>query len=92
MAQQVLIAKYTSENYFKVPVDIDLQDKKVIKSYGVKWNVLTISFVDENKEDLEIECYQEGEVDYKYPRNEEVGNIEDYDFLESESEQEEEEN
>ena len=64
MAQQVLIAKYTSENYFKVPVGIDLEDKKVIKSYGVKWNILTISFVDENKEDLKIECYQEGEVDY----------------------------
>ena len=89
MSQQVLIAKYTSENYFKVPVGIDLEDKKVIKSYGVKWNILTICFVDENKEDLEIECYHEGEVDLKYPRSEEVGVIEDYDFLESESEEEE---
>ena len=92
MAQQVLIAKYTSENYFKVPVGIDLEDKNVIKSYSVKWNILTISFVDENKKDLKIGCCHEGEVDYKYPRNEEVGNIEDYDFLESESEEEEEEN
>ena len=89
MSQQVLIAKYTSENYFKVPVGLDLEDKTVIKRYGVKWNILTISFVYEHKEDLEIECYQEGEVDYKYPRNEEVGNIEDYDFLESDEEEEE---
>lgn len=84
---QVLIAKYTSENYFKIPVGIDLDDEEVIEYYGVKWNTLTISFVDKNKEDLEIECYHEGETDYKYPTDIDVGNMEDApEFLESEEE------
>ena len=87
---QVIIAEYSFKNYFKVPVDIDLNDTTVVKGFNIKWNTLYIYFVDKNKEQLEIESCHQDEPDMKYPDNSDdlnVENIEDYEFLIDEDEE-----
>ena len=81
---QVIVAEYSFKTYFKIPLGMDLNDTKVIESFYIKWDTLNIHFVDKNKASLEIESCHQDENDMKYPDNAdnlEVENLEDYDFL-----------
>ena len=44
--RKVVIARYWVDEAFKVPDGIDLENKKQVKDWGVKWNTLYIYMVD----------------------------------------------
>ena len=63
---KVIIVKYTINDAFRVPKDIDLEDKSQVDYWYVKWNVLHI--VKLNGDDIQI-CSQGWihDSDYKRP-------------------------
>lgn len=63
---KVIIVKYTINDAFRVPKDIDLEDKSQVDYWYVKWNVLHI--VKPNGDDIQI-CSQGWihDSDYKRP-------------------------
>lgn len=63
---KVVIVRYTVSDAFKIPVGIDLEDKSVVKSWGVKWNKLYITFVDDTEKIIESKGWINN-ADYKYP-------------------------
>jgi hypothetical protein len=76
--RKMVVAEYWPPvSYYKLPDELDLEDKTVIKDYIVKWTTLYIHFVDGRT--LEIEPnYDPGEdIDWKYP---EIVKIEDADY------------
>jgi len=88
--RQVIVAKYTEEYIFKIPDGLDLQDKSVVESYGIKWNVLYINWTDKNKPPTEIESSRNSEHDHKFPDNDlEPEDASKYDFEYEEDEVEE---
>jgi hypothetical protein len=42
--RKVLVASFTQESVFKLPNNLDLEDKSVVKEYYVKWDELVISY------------------------------------------------
>ena len=44
--RKVVIARYWVDEAFKVPDGIDLENKKQVKDWEVKWNTLSIKMVD----------------------------------------------
>jgi hypothetical protein len=61
---------YTPEVYFKLPDGLDLEDETIVESYGVKWNILYINYVDGRTDEIETEYFPED--DYKDPDNIEI--------------------
>jgi hypothetical protein len=49
--RKVLCAKYSDEAVYKLPNNLDLEDKSVVKSYWIKWGTLYISYT--SKQNLE---------------------------------------
>lgn len=68
--QQVLRVDYIVTEQFRIPQGIDLNDSSQVKSYCVKYNKLFISFVDDSKEDIEVEpeFNQPRHFDWKHPK------------------------
>jgi hypothetical protein len=66
---KVVIVNYTIQEAFKIPASIDLEDKSVVKFWGVKWNKLCIYFVDGTEKEIESEGWID-EFDYKRPTGE----------------------
>jgi hypothetical protein len=63
---KVVIVRYTVLDAFKIPTGIDLEDKSVVKFWGVKWNELYITFVDGTEKIIESEGWTD-EPEFKYP-------------------------
>ena len=78
---------YPREVFFKIPKNIDLEDKSKVEEYWVKWNMLFIKFIDGTIQ--KIECCQENDEEYKHPENTEIKDKDDYGWF-SDSEEEEE--
>ena len=78
---------YPREVFFKIPKNIDLEDKSKVEEYWVKWNMLFIKFIDGTIQ--KIECCQENDEEYKHPENTEVKDRDDYGWF-SDSEEEDE--
>jgi hypothetical protein len=53
---------YAPEVCFKLPDGLDLEDKKIVESYGVRWNRLYINYVDGRTDEIETDLPQD---DYK---------------------------
>jgi hypothetical protein len=49
--RKLVVAKYHDEAVYKLPNNLDLEDKSVVKSYWIKWGVLHICYT--SKENLE---------------------------------------
>ena len=78
----ILLAKYITYTVFKLPSGItsyeDLDSNPDIKSWGVKYNQLSIEYKNGNTIEIESEFLPDESTDYKYPQNMDVEPIEDY--------------
>ena len=83
-------ATYLTQYIFKIPDGLDLEDKSVVKFWGVKWAKLYIVYVDGREE--EIEEYMEAEPDYKHPDSVAIEDADDYNVDYEEDEEEEDVN
>ncbi len=72
--RMAISAAYTMEDYYALPDGLDLKNKKIVKSWYIKWRRLTIEMVDGTE--LEIGPTIEGEIDFKYSNKEELVNLE----------------
>ena len=87
--RKVVYAKYYCDGCFKIPDGVDLEDKTVVKFWGIKYAKLHIHYVDGREE--EIEHVWDVEPDWKYPEKVKIGDAEDYNIEYSDDEEEEEE-
>ena len=79
---------YPREVFFKIPKNIDLEDKSKVEEYWVKWNMLFIKFIDGTIQ--KIECCQENDEEYKHPENTEIKDKDDYGWFSDSDEDEDE--
>lgn len=82
MSYKVVVAKYSCQDIFKIPKNVNLDDETIVKNWSVRWNKLHIYFVDGKM--LEIESEGMGEIDYKYPDNTVIEDGGDYGMDEEE--------
>lgn len=83
MKRQVLRVTYHApEAYFPIPAGLDLQNDPNVECCDVKWNTLFIHFIDGTC--LKIEATFEPEIDFKYPADEEIEDMDDYGFIDEE--------
>lgn len=77
--RKVLVATYPAHDVFVLPNSIDLEDKRVVKQYGVKYGTLHIFFVDGRNWELKpfLEASDCG-IDYKYPTTTEINTVNDW--------------
>lgn len=61
----VVVARYSEQHLFKIPLGVDLDDLSQVSNWGMKWNKLWIKYIDGREE--EIDAYLEFEIDYKDP-------------------------
>jgi len=91
--RQVVVATYYNpQSLFEIPKGLDLEDKSVVKDWGVKWNVLHIKYV--NGEEKTINPTRDArDDDLKRPEECEIIPAEDagYEYDEEEEEDEEDE-
>jgi len=80
---------YPREVFFKIPKNIDLEDKSKVEKYWVKWNMLFIKFIDGTIQ--KIECCQENDEEYKHPENTEIKDKDDYGWFSDSDEEDEDE-
>ena len=88
---KIVRAKYSAYTSFKIPKGINLEDKTQVKWWGIKYNTLFIHFVDETREEMEIEAEYEPELDCKYADEETIEKACEYGYTDSEDDDEEEE-
>ena len=94
--RKVVRAEYERpQSIFEIPDDLDLEDKSIVESWGVKWNTLRIKYVGVEGV-VEIEptrdaCESEG--DFKYPSFAAIDDAENvcYEYEDDEDEDEDEE-
>ena len=81
LKQQVLRVDYVITEQFRIPVNIDLNDKDVVKNYYVIWNKLIINFTDGTVKEIQPEYNVPENYDWKRPNGDceikEVDVIED---------------
>jgi hypothetical protein len=86
MSRQVIRVHYCVEDLFVIPENIDLNNKKQVKDYGIKWNMLYIYFVDGS----EIQIKSQGwidDFDYKRPNDDyEPEPAEDFGYVDNDDE------
>jgi len=63
--RQIVYATYKFDKVFKIPYDLDLEDKTVVEAWGVRYGNLWIRYTNGNLET--IDAYEEFEPDYKCP-------------------------
>jgi len=80
---------YAPESVFKIPDGLDLEDKSVVKFWGVKYNTLYIHYVDGHEEELEPTLNALDSSDYKHPQETEIEDADDCSVDYSEDEDEE---
>jgi hypothetical protein len=70
---KIVRATYTFTSAFRIPKGVDLEDKKTVSDWYIKWSVLYITFV--NGDELKVKPhYDELEcADYKHPDKTEIG-------------------
>jgi hypothetical protein len=71
-------ASYTIQDIYALPDGLDLNDKKTVKRWYIKWRTLTIEMKDGTELELCPTC--EGETDFKWANNEEIEKAEELMF------------
>ena len=69
--RKVVRACYTSYDYYVVPTGLDLEDKTVVSSWGIKWGKLWINLTN-GKEICITQPALEQEADHKFPDSTEI--------------------
>ena len=64
--RKIVRVQYSHQDVFKIPKGLDLEDKKQVKHWGVKWNRLWIEKVDGTELEIDAEGWI-NHFDYKYP-------------------------
>jgi len=73
---KMVVVEYQLSEKFKIPAGIDLNDKKQVVSWGVKWNKMTIQLVSGGELEVESEGWT---TDFDFKRPSSIGEIEDDD-------------
>jgi hypothetical protein len=68
---------YPPEHIFKIPDGLDLEDKSVVKDWGVKWGKLYITYADGKEQKIGQSLFWENDIDFKWPENVEIVNAEE---------------
>jgi hypothetical protein len=102
--RKVVVARWwTPKSVFKIPNNLDLEDKNIVKEWWVKYNTLYIKYIDEenyikytgekpNKDNTqEIENNDDSYTDYQWPEEQQIADADDYGVEYEEDEEEEEE-
>jgi hypothetical protein len=63
---KIVIVTYSFSDRFKVPKNIDLENKEIVKNWYVKWNILHIILVNGKELNIGSEGWMD-ELDLKYP-------------------------
>jgi hypothetical protein len=79
MSEKLVVATYTKYMFFKIPKDIDLDNKEQVESWHVKYNTLYINLV--KSETIEVKVSYEDEDNYKYPDTVKIEDKDEYEFL-----------
>ena len=83
--RQAVVAKYTHNIVFPLPLGLDIEDKTIVEKWWVKRETLYIKFMaggeDENIEEIDGISYDQ---DNKWPDSETVEFFEDTGFSENE--------
>lgn len=83
--RKIVVAKYYQYEYFKIPDNLDLNDKSVVEYYSVKWGTLYIKYVGIEKLE-EIKPFDENTCDdLKRPNNLLIEDAEDDDYEDDEN-------
>ena len=69
--RKVVRACYTSYDYYVVPTGLDLEDKTVVSSWGIKWGKLWINLTN-GKELFITQPALEQEAERKFPDSTEI--------------------
>ena len=69
--KKVLIATYTVDECFKIPIGLDLENKDQVKCWTVKYTRLYIRLADDTHLEIESQGWLQ-EYDFKYPSNDET--------------------
>ena len=88
--RQVVVAEYSFHCVFKIPKGLDLDNKKVVEDWWVKYDILSIKYVN-NEEIEEIPFSRElSREDFKNPVDERIENANDgyMDYFDGEEEDE----
>ena len=76
--KKVVRVTYENEDIFKIPSNIDLENKDQVEEWWVKWNTLYIRLKGKSTEEM-IEIESEGwERDEKNPTSETIEDAEDF--------------
>jgi len=74
---KVVVANYYCQSTFKIPKGLDLEDKTKVKSWGIKWNKLFITLVDDSV--IKVKCDADAEdYDFKWPDEATIEPAEDF--------------
>lgn len=82
---KVVIVEYKHTDAFKIPKGLDLEDKKQVKSWNVKWGSLWIVKTDGTELRIDSEGWDNN---YKYPDYTYIDNRENYGIDESDDDDE----
>jgi hypothetical protein len=74
MSYQEVSASYTETYVFNVPKGIDLNDTSKVKFWGIRYNTLSIQFVDGTE--MEIEPAHQLDTDYEEPISTDLEEVE----------------
>jgi hypothetical protein len=86
---KIVLVNYSVSEAFKIPKNINLEDKAVVKSWGVRWNVLHIYFVDGTEKRISSEGWS-NDFDYKNPSDDPtIENADEYLFEDDEAKDDE---
>jgi len=85
--RKVVGCTFTENLCFKIPDGIDLEDKTIVKSWGVKWGTLRIVYTNGQEEEI---IFEDNEPDYKHPATMEIQPAQDWGVEYSEDEEDEE--
>ena len=81
--RKMVVAEYWPPvSYYKLPDGLDLEDKTVIKSYGIRWTTLYIEFVDGKTLEIEAANCAEEEMDWKRPKSVEIEDVDEWSRVE----------
>jgi hypothetical protein len=84
---KVVYVSYAVSEIFRIPKNLDLENKEQVKFWGVKYNTLHIVLADDEELEIEPEGLLEN-CDYKYPKNTSIENGADWGIEEEEEEEE----
>lgn len=84
---KLVIANYRHTDAFKIPKGLDLEDKKQVKCWGIKWGTLCI--LKTNGTELRINSLG-WDNDYKYPQDTFIEDRADYGIDDSDDDNDEE--